>query len=187
MTQITPQPGIMDIALYQGGAAHVAGVSNTVKLSSNENPLGASPTAVEAMAQAAAKMHRYPSSDHIALRTAIAETHGLDADRIICGKASGGVGQVSHLLGVNIIGQHRRLRVADIHPAHSHGDDLCARSFNRCGVLFEILILASPNDQARLECAARNRPCIVRCLRAATHEVDDLQHISIIQRRLLQS
>ena len=23
MTQITPQPGIMDIALYQGGAAHV--------------------------------------------------------------------------------------------------------------------------------------------------------------------
>ncbi len=43
MTRITPQPGIMDIALYQGGAAHVAGVSNVVKLSSNENPLGAKP------------------------------------------------------------------------------------------------------------------------------------------------
>ena len=43
MTQITPQPGIMDIALYQGGAAHVDGVSNVTKLSSNENPLGPSP------------------------------------------------------------------------------------------------------------------------------------------------
>ncbi len=53
MTQITPQPGIMDIALYQGGAAHVAGVSNTVKLSSNENPLGPSPLAIAAMQEAA--------------------------------------------------------------------------------------------------------------------------------------
>jgi histidinol-phosphate aminotransferase len=88
MTQITPQPGIMDIALYQGGAAHVDGVSNVTKLSSNENPLGPSPAAVEAMAEAAATMHRYPSSDHATLRAAIAETHGLDAERIICGAGS---------------------------------------------------------------------------------------------------
>ncbi|NIZ15754.1 histidinol-phosphate transaminase [Phaeobacter sp. HF9A] len=88
MTQITPQPGIMDIALYEGGAAHVDGVSNVTKLSSNENPLGPSPKVVEAMAEAASRMHRYPSSDHIALRTAIAETHGLDAARIICGAGS---------------------------------------------------------------------------------------------------
>ena len=40
MTKITPQPGIMNIALYQSGAAHVEGVSNVVKLSSNENPFG---------------------------------------------------------------------------------------------------------------------------------------------------
>ena len=39
---ITPQPGIMDIELYQGGAAHIDGVSNVVKLSSNENPFGPS-------------------------------------------------------------------------------------------------------------------------------------------------
>ena len=37
MTQIAPQPGIMEIDLYQGGAAHVAGLENVVKLSSNEN------------------------------------------------------------------------------------------------------------------------------------------------------
>ncbi len=88
MTRITPQPGIMDIALYQGGAAHVAGVSNVVKLSSNENPLGPSPRAIAAMQDAAANMHRYPSSDHGSLRAAIGEVHGLDPDRIVCGAGS---------------------------------------------------------------------------------------------------
>ena len=80
MTQIAPQPGIMEIDLYQGGAAHVAGLDNVVKLSSNENPLGPSPAAVEAYRRAAYDLHRYPSSDHHAL--------GLDAGRIICGAGS---------------------------------------------------------------------------------------------------
>ncbi|MEP2683197.1 MAG: histidinol-phosphate transaminase [Sulfitobacter sp.] len=88
MTQIAPQPGIMEIDLYQGGAAHVAGLENVVKLSSNENPLGPSPAAVEAYRRAAYDLHRYPSSDHSALRAAIAEVLGLDAGRIICGAGS---------------------------------------------------------------------------------------------------
>lgn len=88
MTQITPQPGIMDIALYQGGAAHVTGVSNVVKLSSNENPFGPSPRAVAAMQEAVANMHRYPSSDHASLRQAIGEVHGLAPEQIICGAGS---------------------------------------------------------------------------------------------------
>ncbi|KIC12201.1 histidinol-phosphate aminotransferase [Leisingera sp. ANG-M1] len=88
MTQLTPQPGIMDIALYQGGAAHVKGVSNVVKLSSNENPLGPSPRAIQAMQEAAANMHRYPGSDHAALRQAIGEVHGLEPEQIICGAGS---------------------------------------------------------------------------------------------------
>ena len=88
MTQIAPQPGIMEIDLYQGGAAHVAGLENVVKLSSNENPLGPSPAAVEAYRRAAYDLHRYPSSDHSALRAAIAEVLDLDAERIICGAGS---------------------------------------------------------------------------------------------------
>lgn len=85
---IRPQPGIMEIALYQGGAAHVAGVTNAVKLSSNENPFGPSEAAKAAFLRSAAQMHRYPSTDHVALRTAIAGVYGLDADRIICGVGS---------------------------------------------------------------------------------------------------
>ena len=87
-TAIRPQPGIMDIALYQGGASHVAGLDNVIKLSSNENPLGPSDAAVKAFRDASYDLHRYPSSDHTALRQAIAQVHGLDADRIICGAGS---------------------------------------------------------------------------------------------------
>ena len=85
---IKPQPGIMDIALYEGGKASVAGVSNVVKLSSNENPFGPSNRAKEAFQRSVHQVHRYPSTDHIALRSAIAEVHGLDAARVICGVGS---------------------------------------------------------------------------------------------------
>lgn len=88
MSLIAPQPGIMQIDLYQGGAAHVAGVENVVKLSSNENPFGPSPRAVEAVRDSAACLHRYPSSDHAGLRTAIGAAFGLDPGRVICGAGS---------------------------------------------------------------------------------------------------
>ena len=85
MTTPTPQPGIMEIALYQGGRSHLAGVRDVLKLSSNENPLGPPAAAIEALQRAAASMHLYPSTDHASLRAAFAEVWGLDADRIICG------------------------------------------------------------------------------------------------------
>lgn len=86
--EIRPQPGILEIALYQGGASHVDGVSDVVKLSSNENPFGPSDAAKEAFSRAQHQLHRYPSTDHASLRNAIAEVHGLDAERIICGVGS---------------------------------------------------------------------------------------------------
>lgn len=88
MTDIRPQPGILDIALYQGGKGHVAGVANVVKLSSNENPFGASDKAKEAFSRTVHSLHRYPSTDHTSLRDAIGDVHGLDPDRIICGVGS---------------------------------------------------------------------------------------------------
>ena len=85
---ITPQPGIMEIALYQGGEASVPGVSDVVKLSSNENPFGPSPRASDAFRQSAGELHVYPSTAHERLRAAIGEVHGLDAERVICGVGS---------------------------------------------------------------------------------------------------
>ena len=88
MTQIRPQPGIMEIALYQGGASKIAGRDEVLKLSSNENPFGPSPRAIEAVMAAAAGMHLYPATDHGPLRAVIAQGLGLDASRVICGVGS---------------------------------------------------------------------------------------------------
>jgi histidinol-phosphate aminotransferase len=85
---IRPQPGILDIALYEGGQAHVAGVANALKLSSNENPFGPSDRARDAYLRAVHSLHRYPVTDHAALRQAIADVHGLDSGRVICGVGS---------------------------------------------------------------------------------------------------
>ncbi|KPQ07820.1 MAG: histidinol-phosphate transaminase [Rhodobacteraceae bacterium HLUCCA12] len=90
---IRPQPGIMEIALYEGGKAKLDGHAEVVKLSSNENPLGPGTAAQDAMralalGNGAAGLHRYPSTDHAELRAAIAEVHDLDPARVICGVGS---------------------------------------------------------------------------------------------------
>ncbi|PCH67616.1 MAG: histidinol-phosphate transaminase, partial [Rhodobacteraceae bacterium] len=87
-SQIIAQPGIMQISLYEGGKATLAGVDNVLKLSSNENPLGPSQAAIDAVRRAATDMHRYPVTDHRALRAAIGVAHGLDPDKVICGAGS---------------------------------------------------------------------------------------------------
>ena len=85
---IRPQPGILDIALYEGGKANVAGVANAVKLSSNENPFGPSDKAKDAFQRSMHSLNRYPNTDHASLRQAIGEVHDLDPARIICGAGS---------------------------------------------------------------------------------------------------
>ncbi|MCC6304439.1 MAG: histidinol-phosphate transaminase [Rhodobacteraceae bacterium] len=85
---LRPQPGILEIAPYVPGASAIAGIAEPLRLAANENPLGPSPRALEAFRAAAASLHRYPSPDHAALRTAIAAVHGLDAGRILCGAGS---------------------------------------------------------------------------------------------------
>ena len=87
-SKIKPQKGIMDIALYVGGASHVEGASNVLKLSSNENPMGPSDVVKEAFARAVHSLHRYPNTDHSGLRHAIGEVWQLDPDRVICGVGS---------------------------------------------------------------------------------------------------
>lgn len=87
-TAIRPRPGIMDIALYVGGQSQVEGVRDVVKLSSNENPFGPSEKAMQAFRRCAHSLHRYPSSDHSALRAAIGQVHGIDPEQIICGAGS---------------------------------------------------------------------------------------------------
>lgn len=88
-TRPEPKPGVMDIAAYvPGKSAAPAGVSKVYKLSSNENPLGASPKAIEAVKALAEKMEFYPDGSAGRLRQAIAETHGLNPANIVCSNGS---------------------------------------------------------------------------------------------------
>jgi histidinol-phosphate aminotransferase len=83
-----PKPGIMDIAAYVPGKSGAAGAAKVHKLSSNENPLGASPAAIEAVRRTADKLEFYPDGSATKLREAIAEVHGLNPANILCSNGS---------------------------------------------------------------------------------------------------
>jgi histidinol-phosphate aminotransferase len=85
----TPRAGIMDIEAYVPGKSTApAGVTKIFKLSSNENPLGPSPKAIEAAREVAAKLDIYPDGSARRLREAIAEVHGLNPTSIVCSNGS---------------------------------------------------------------------------------------------------
>ena len=83
MVNIKPRPGIMKIDLYEGGASKLEGQVEAIKLSSNENPNGPSPKAVDAYFKSGKALHRYPSTSHDQLRQAISRTLDLPPDNII--------------------------------------------------------------------------------------------------------
>ena len=82
------KPGILDIAPYVGGKSAIAGIAEPMKLSSNENALGAGEKAREAYAAAIGNIHLYPDGRAAKLRAAVAEHHGLEPDRLIFGNGS---------------------------------------------------------------------------------------------------
>lgn len=83
-----PNAGILDIAAYVPGRETADEGVRTVKLSSNETPLGPSPLAMEAARGALAHLERYPDGGAHALKDAIAGAHGVAADRLIVGNGS---------------------------------------------------------------------------------------------------
>lgn len=64
------------------------GLTQVTKLASNENPLGVSPVVQKAIAQAAARVFRYPQAGNPRLTKAIADTFGLDPQGVVCGNGS---------------------------------------------------------------------------------------------------
>jgi histidinol-phosphate aminotransferase len=64
------------------------GISDSVKLASNESPLGPSPKALEAAAGALANLHRYPDGDCYYLKRAVAKHLGVSPDALIFGNGS---------------------------------------------------------------------------------------------------
>ena len=82
------QPGkpISEVARELGLAE-----ADIVKLASNENPLGASPHALQAAQSALAEVARYPDGGGFLLRQALAEHHRVSSEMIVLGNGSNDV------------------------------------------------------------------------------------------------
>lgn len=64
------------------------GIDNSIKLASNENPLGPSPMAVKAIQEAIAKLNRYPDGGGHDLIRGIAKHQGVMPENIVLGNGS---------------------------------------------------------------------------------------------------
>lgn len=92
--QYQTHPGIQTLQPYQPGKSvedlsRERGVTNAVKLASNENPLGCSPKVMSALANVSAQhIATYPSAFHHPLKKKIADRFSLSSNQIVLGNGS---------------------------------------------------------------------------------------------------
>ncbi|MBM3216814.1 histidinol-phosphate transaminase [Candidatus Poribacteria bacterium] len=99
------KPGIDLIQPYQGGkpieeVQREMGLTDVIKLASNENPLGPSILAVDAIAAAARSLQLYPDGNAFYLKRELADHLGVDIDQLIVGNGSN---EVLQLLGETFV------------------------------------------------------------------------------------
>ncbi len=110
-------PQLRDLVAYEPGkpiedVARDLGLKpeEIIKLASNENPLGPSPKAVEAMKQAIEGVHIYPDGGGYRLRTAIAEKFDLARENVVLGCGSN---EIIELLGHGFLKPGTNIVTAD--------------------------------------------------------------------------
>lgn len=86
-------PGVQQLKPYQPGKPveeleRELGITDSIKLASNENPLGPSRLALKAIEQHAHSINYYPDGGGYELSRAIAEVHGLSAECVTLGNGS---------------------------------------------------------------------------------------------------
>jgi histidinol-phosphate aminotransferase len=86
-------PNIQTLSPYIPGkpieeVAREYGVDGAVKLASNENPIGPSPLAVQAIRHHLLRAHLYPDGSAFVLRKRLAEHHGVSASEVVVGNGT---------------------------------------------------------------------------------------------------
>ena len=81
---LTPYPPGMPIEELE----RELGITDSIKLASNENPIGPSPRALAAIAQALAALHRYPDGSAFYLKRRLAEKLRVSTDELLVGNGS---------------------------------------------------------------------------------------------------
>jgi histidinol-phosphate aminotransferase len=89
-------PGVRTLAPYLPGKPHATlerelGIKGSIKLASNENPLGPGPRARAALAAAINQVGHYPDGSGHGLRARIAHRHGVDIGQVTLGNGSNDV------------------------------------------------------------------------------------------------
>ncbi|MCH8477477.1 MAG: aminotransferase class I/II-fold pyridoxal phosphate-dependent enzyme, partial [Wenzhouxiangella sp.] len=89
-------PGVRELKPYTPGKPtseleREYGVRDSIKLASNENPLGASPMAIEAIRSELDELWLYPDANGYFLKQALAEHHDVDPACITLGNGSNDV------------------------------------------------------------------------------------------------
>lgn len=87
------RPNIQSMAPYVPGkpideVKRELGLNHVTKLASNENPLGPSPKALAAVAEAAHDLHLYPDASGHLLTVKLAEKAGVDPRQVVLGNGS---------------------------------------------------------------------------------------------------
>jgi histidinol-phosphate aminotransferase len=88
--------GVQGLTPYQPGKPigeleRELGISNIIKLASNENPLGPSPKALAAISGLLGELHLYPDGGGFELKAALADHLNVGADQITLGNGSNDV------------------------------------------------------------------------------------------------
>lgn len=86
------------------------GITDIVKLASNENPLGPSPKALDAMRKALDKVALYPDGSCFYLKQALARHWGVSEKELIVGNGSD---ELIHYIGVTFLSQEDQVIQAD--------------------------------------------------------------------------
>ena len=90
---INVHPNIASLIPYSPGKPlaeleRELGITNAIKLASNENPLGPSPKAQAVLSQHTGELHRYPEGGAQYLRRALAERWKVRTDQVVVGNGS---------------------------------------------------------------------------------------------------
>lgn len=158
-------PGVRSLRPYEPGKPlseleREYGVRDAIKLASNENPLGPSPRALEAVRAVMHELALYPDGNCFELKAALAERHGVAPEQITVGNGSNDVLEFvarvflqpgreavfsEHAFAVYPIVTQAVGAQGVVVPAVNYGHDLSAmlaRITGRTGVVF----IANPNN-----------------------------------------
>jgi histidinol-phosphate aminotransferase len=158
-------PGIGGLTPYVPGKPvaeleRELGIRNSIKLASNESPLGPSPRVLEVLQAHLADLARYPDGSGLVLRAALARRHGAAPGTITLGNGSNdvldmvartflgpGVEAVlsEHAFAVYPISTQAVGATVRVAPARAYGHDLEAMA-SLVGERTRVVFIANPNN-----------------------------------------